>query len=308
MDRIYDVIIIGSGPAGMTAAIYLARSNRDILLFEKLAPGGQAALTHSIDNYPGFENGINGMELADKMRQQAERFGAIFEYDSVETINYDNSTELYTVTSGLGKEFVSKAVLLTTGTVPKRLNTKGEDRYFGNGIGTCAVCDGAFYKDKVVAVIGGGNSALEESLYLSKIVKKLYIVHRRQEFRAEQFVQDKIKEEKNIELVLDTVVEEFAGDKRLNKIILKNVHTNEIFEKEVDGVFLYVGLDAKTDFVSAEYKTEQGFLKVDQHNNVDGKGMFAAGDCCEGRFKQVVIACGDAAEASYHILEYLNRR
>ncbi|MGL4388623.1 MAG: NAD(P)/FAD-dependent oxidoreductase [Brevinema sp.] len=308
MNKIHDVIIIGSGPAGMTAAIYMARSGHSVLLFERLAAGGQAALTHSIDNYPGFENGINGMELSDKMRQQAERFGAHFEYDAVETLDYNASSELYAVVSSLGKEFVAKSVLITTGTIAKRLHAKGEDRYFGNGIGTCAVCDGAFYKDKVVAVIGGGNSALEESLYLAKIVKKVYVIHRRQEFRAEAFVQEQIKKVDNIEFVLDTVVEEFAGDKRLNKIILKNVHSNEIFEKEIDGAFLYVGLDANTQFVSTPFKNDQGFIKVDDYNNVDGKGLFAAGDCCAGRFKQVIIACGDAAKASYHISEYLNHR
>ncbi|MGL4562469.1 MAG: thioredoxin-disulfide reductase [Brevinema sp.] len=306
MNKIYDVIIIGSGPAGMTAAIYLLRAGHSVLLFERLAAGGQAALTDFIENYPGFEQGIHGMELTEKMRQQVENFGAEFEYDNVDQLTYDSSSQSYTLTSSLGKDFFSKTVLVTTGTVSKRLNVKGEDRYFGNGIGTCAVCDGAFYKDKVVAVIGGGNSALEESLYLAKIVKKLYLVHRRSEFRAEYVVQEKIKKTDNIEFVLDSVVEEFVGDKQLNKIILKNVHTSELFEKEVDGVFLYVGMEANTTFLPSQYKDQQGFLKVDAQNRINEQGLFAAGDCCVGTHKQVVIACGDGAKASYTISEYLD--
>ncbi|MGL4561985.1 MAG: thioredoxin-disulfide reductase [Brevinema sp.] len=306
MNKIYDVIIIGSGPAGMTAAIYLLRAGHSVLLFERLAAGGQAALTDFIENYPGFEQGIHGMELTEKMRQQVENFGAEFEYDNVDQLTYDSSSQSYTLTSSLGKDFFSKTVLVTTGTVSKRLNVKGEDRYFGNGIGTCAVCDGAFYKDKVVAVIGGGNSALEESLYLAKIVKKLYLVHRRSEFRAEYVVQEKIKKADNIELVLNSVVEEFVGDKQLNKIILKNVQTAELFEKEVDGVFLYVGMEANTTFLPSQYKDQQGFLKVDAQNRINEQGLFAAGDCCVGTHKQVVIACGDGAKASYTISEYLD--
>lgn len=300
-----DLIIIGAGPAGMTTAIYTSRSGKSVLLFEKLAPGGQAALTHSIDNYPGFEEGINGMELSGKMQQQAERFGAIFEYDSVEAIHYDENAKLYTITSGVGNTYQAKTVLIATGTKPKLLNVKGEDKFFGRGIGTCAVCDGNFYKDKVVAVIGGGNSALEESLYLAEIVEKLYIIHRRDAFRGEQYVQDKIKNHPKIELILDSVVDEFVGDQKLSACMIKNVKTNEISTLSVDGVFLYVGLDANTEILDDQYKDEYGFVKIDNENRVNHNGLFAAGDCCAGTFKQVAIACGEGAKASYYIDHYL---
>ncbi|MGL4676443.1 MAG: thioredoxin-disulfide reductase [Brevinema sp.] len=302
---INDLIIIGAGPAGMSAAIYTARSGKSVMIFEQLAPGGQAALTHSIDNYPGFEEGINGLDLSDKMRQQAERFGVVFEYDGVDSLSQND--KIFTVMSSTGVSYQAKSVLITTGTRSKLLEVKGEDKFFGRGIGTCAVCDGNFYKGKTVAVIGGGNSALEESLYLADIVEKVYIVHRRDEFRGEHYVQEKIKKHPKIELVLNSVVEEFIGSDRLTACLLKNIKTQELSELAVDGVFLYVGLSANTAFLDDQYKDEHGFIKIDTENRVHQDGLFAAGDCCTGAFKQVVIACGDGAKASYHIDHYLSR-
>ena len=307
MSEIKDLIIIGAGPAGMTAALYMARAGKSVLLFEKLAAGGQAALTHSIENYPGFTEGINGMDLADKMRQQVEHYDVAFEYDSVESIAQDATTKIYTITSGAKNSFQAKTVLITTGTTSKRLGAKGEDKFFGRGIGTCAVCDGNFYKNKIVAVIGGGNSALEESVYLADIAAEVYIIHRRDEFRADPFVQDKVKNHPKIKLLTDTVVEEFAGDMKLNKCIIKNVKTNAISELAIDGVFLYVGLDANTSFLDPQYTDKSGFIPVDSENRINKDGLFAAGDCCSGTHKQVIIACGDGAKASYSIVHYLSK-
>ncbi|MGL5956108.1 MAG: thioredoxin-disulfide reductase [Brevinema sp.] len=301
---INDLIIVGAGPAGMSAAIYMARFGKSVTVFEQLAPGGQAALTHQIDNYPGFEEGINGLELSDKMRQQAERFGVVFEYDSIESFSQENKN--FTLVSGTGVTYQAKSLLITTGTRSKRLGVKGEDKFFGRGIGTCAVCDGNFYKGKKVAVIGGGNSALEESIYLADIVEKVYLIHRRDEFRGEYYVQEKIKNHPKIELVLNSVVEEFIGDDHLTTCLIKNVKTQELSELAIDGVFLYVGLDANTAFVDKSYKDNAGFIKVDSENRVNQEGLFAAGDCCSGTFKQVVIACGDGAKVSYHINHYLS--
>ncbi len=306
MNEIKDLIIVGAGPAGMTAALYIARTGKSVLLFEKLAAGGQAALTHSIDNYPGFEEGINGMDLSDKMRQQVERFNVIFEYDSIESISQDTNTKIYTVISGMGNSFHAKSVLITSGTTSKRLGAKGEDKFFGRGIGTCAVCDGAFYKNKIVAVIGGGNSALEESLYLADIATEVYIIHRRKEFRADQFIQDRVKNHPKIKLITDTVVEEFVGEQKLNKCIVKNIITNNVTELILDGVFLYVGLDANTSFLDSQYKDKSGFIIVDTDNRINNNGLFAAGDCCAGTIKQVIIACGDGAKSSYSINKYLS--
>lgn len=306
MSNIQDLAIIGAGPAGMTAAIYIARTGKSVTLFEKLAPGGQAALTNSIDNYPGFEEGINGFELTDKIRQQGERFGAVFEYDSVESFSYNKTDKVYTLTTGVGNTFTAKTVLVATGTTPRRLGIPGEDKYFGHGIGTCAICDGAFYKEKEVAVIGGGNSALEESLYLANIASTVYIIHRRDEFRGDHYVQEKVKNHPKIQLILDSVVEEFQGDQKLTHCLIKNVKTNENTLLKVDGVFLYVGLDANTDCLDDQYKDKTGFVLVNKHHEVNQEGLFAAGDCCLGTEKQVVIACGHGAEVSYRITHYLS--
>lgn len=306
MKNIIDLAIIGAGPAGMAAGIYMARTGKSIRVFEKLAPGGQAALTYSIENYPGFEEGINGFDLTDKMRQQVENQGGFFEYDSVESYVQDPMTKIYTLTTGVGNIVQARAILIATGTSSRRLGVKGEDKFFGRGIGTCAVCDGAFYKDKVVAVIGGGNSALDESLYLANIASKVYIVHRRDEFRAEQTAQDKVKQTSNIELLTDTVVEEFIGDQKLNKFVLKNVKTEEVFEKDIDGVFLYVGLIPNTELVEDKYKDQSGFIKIDSFNRMNDSGLFAAGDCCVDSIKQVVIACSEGAKATYSVNNYLN--
>jgi len=307
MKKIDDVAIIGAGPAGMSAAIYLGRSGKSVRLFERLAAGGQAALTHNIANYPGFENGINGMELTDKMRQQAEFFGSEFVYDSVEQYTYDSTENIYIITTGMGILYYSKTILITTGTVSKKLGATGEEKFFGKGIGTCAVCDGAFYKNKEVAVIGGGNSALEESLYLAELTNKVYVIHRRQEFRAEKIVQDHAFTHPKIEFILDTVVEEFIGDQVLNKLLLKNVITNKKFELPIGGVFLYVGLDANTSLVEKQYKNEHGFIIIDENNKMNNKGLFAAGDCCENTIKQIAIACGEGVKASYSVLNYLSK-
>ncbi len=301
---IQDLIIVGGGPAGITAAIYMGRAGKSVTIFEALAAGGQAAFTNNIENYPGFE-GVNGFDLSDKMRQQAEHFGANFEYDSVTSVEQDPESKIYTITTGLENTYQAKSILISTGTKAKYLGIKGEGRLFGNGISTCAVCDAPFYKGKPVAVIGGGNSALEESLYLADAVGKVYVIHRRDEFRADHYVQQKAKQHPNIEFILDSVVDEFIGEDTLSACAIRNLKTNETFNLEVDGAFLYVGLDASTKFLDDKYKDPEGFLIIDDHNNVDGSGMFAAGDCCAGSFKQVVIACGDGAKASYHIAFYL---
>ncbi|SFB80300.1 thioredoxin reductase (NADPH) [Brevinema andersonii] len=304
MENIVDLAVIGAGPAGMTAAIYSARAGYRVCLFEQLAAGGQAALTHMIDNYPGFPEGINGMELADLMRKQVERFNAEFVYDNVVWLSkYDN---LFEITTGTNASYQVKSILIATGTASKRLGVKGEDHFFGRGVGTCAVCDGAFYKDKVVAVIGGGNSALEESIFLSKIAAKVFIIHRRDEFRAEKFIQKAVLDNPKIEILFDTVVEEIKGSLTVETLLLKNVKNNSLFEKKVDGVFLYVGLDPNTSWLDESYKEKDGFISVDSAGRIPHvAGAFAAGDCCRNAIKQVAVAVGDGAKVSYAITHYL---
>ncbi len=184
---IHDLIIIGSGPAGMTAALYSLRAGQSVLIFEQFAPGGQAALTNIIENYPGFEDGINGFDLTAKMQKQIEKYDAEIVYDGIQSFAQDED-KIFNVTTVSGSQFKSKTLIIATGTKPKMLGAKGESKFFGKGIGTCAVCDGHFYKDKKVAVIGGGNSALDESMYLANIASKVYIIHRREEFRADKYI------------------------------------------------------------------------------------------------------------------------
>lgn len=304
MGDIIDLAVIGAGPAGMTAGIYASRAGHQVVLFEKMAAGGQAALTNHIENYPGFPEGINGYELTAKMQQQTERFGSRFVYDSIENLHKEK--QLWVLTSGTGAVYYAKAVLITSGASSRKTGAQGEEKFFGRGIGTCAVCDGAFYKDKTVAVIGGGNSALEESVYLSKIVKKIYLVHRRREYRADKIVQDQFEKLENVELVLDSVVEEFKGTNKLDTLVVKNVKTNIITELPLDGAFLYVGLIPNTDWLQPAYKTAEGFIQIQADGTIKGtEGLFAAGDCCEGAVKQVAAAVGRGTEVSYSIGRYL---
>ena len=300
-----DLIVVGAGPSGMTAALYAVRAGHKVQVFEQLAAGGQAALTNHIDNYPGFPEGIDGFELTAKMQEQAIRFGAEFVYDSVSAVSFADN--VWTVSTNSGGVYTAKSVLIATGASSRRTGVTGEDKFFGKGIGTCAICDGAFYKDKTVAVIGGGNSALDESVYLSKIVKKIYIVHRRDQFRADKIVQDAFNKLSNVEYVLDSVVEEFKGSAKLEAITVKNVKTEKSHDIALDGVFLYVGLVPNTDFLDASFKNEAGFIKTDLDGSIKGapKGLFASGDCCEGSVRQVVAAAGKGAEVSYSIGAYL---
>ncbi|MGL5254125.1 MAG: NAD(P)/FAD-dependent oxidoreductase [Brevinema sp.] len=300
-----DLIIVGAGPSGMTAALYAVRAGHKVQLFEQLAAGGQAALTSHIDNYPGFPEGVDGFELTAKMQEQVVRFGVEFVYDAVSAVSHADN--IWTVTTVSGGTYTAKSVLIASGASARRTGAKGEDKFFGKGIGTCAICDGAFYKDKVVAVIGGGNSALDESVYLSKIVKKVYIVHRRDQFRADKIVQDAFNKLSNVEYVLDSVVEEFKGSDKLDGINVKNVKTGEFQDIALDGVFLYVGLTPNTAFLDASFKNEAGFVVINPDGSIKGapKGLFASGDCCEGATRQVVSAAGKGAEVSYSIGSYL---
>lgn len=306
MENIIDLAIAGAGPAGMTAALYAARAGHRVRLFERLGAGGQAALTDHIENYPGFPQGVNGFDLTAAMQEQTQRFGAEFVYDGVEGFTQEEG--LWALQTSMGTVHRAKALLIASGASARRTGAKGEEQFFGRGIGTCAVCDGAFYKDKVVAVIGGGDSALKESVYLSKIVKKIYLVHRRQGFRADKSVQQAFAALPNVEMVLDCVPEEFKGGAKLESLVVKNLLDASLREIAVDGVFLYVGLDPNTSFVPSAHKDKDGFIKASADGSMAGApGLFAAGDCCFGAVRQVAAAVGRGAEVSYAIGHYLEK-
>jgi len=296
----YDVVIIGAGPAGLTAGIYDARAGLKTLLLEKSTVGGQIAWTDNIENYPGFD-GINGLDLAKKMQEQAKKHGA--EYKDGEVIEIkDNGKEKIIVTKE--GEIKTKAVIVAVGSSPRKLNVPGEKEYQGKGIHYCALCDGAMYKDKVVTVIGGGDAAVKEALYLANLAKKVIVIHRRDELRAEKDHQEDAFAKKNIEFVWDSVVTEFVGTKFLEKIKIKNVKTNKESEIEVNGSFIYVGHLPATGWINVE-KTDRGYIKIDHEMETSIKGIFAAGDCTEGDIAQIATAVGDGAIAGTAASKYI---
>lgn len=300
---IYDVIIVGSGPAGMTAAIYTGRSLLKTLLLEKIGSGGQAALTELIENYPGFPHGINGYELSQRMEEQAKNFGASFEYADVQKITRDDKGLFHVHTES--REFLSKTVIIATGASPKKLGIPNEEKFIGRGISFCATCDASFYRDKVVAVIGGGDSAVEEGMYLTKFAKKVYLIHRRDQLRAAKIVQERAFKTPGMEFIWNTIVEEVKGENFLEAIKLKNVKTGETSWLEVSGMFLYIGLYPNTSFLEGVNCDEQGYILTDEMMRTNIPGLFAAGDCRHTPLRQVITAASDGAIAAYAVEKYL---
>jgi len=305
---VYDVAIIGGGPAGLTAGIYSARALLKTVVFEKLGCGGQLAITDRIENYPGFPEGINGFELSNKMKEQAENFKVKFEFLEVESLIKDENSNCFLIKSG-NKEFKAKAVIFATGTTPKRLNIPGENEFWGRGISSCATCDGALFKDKVVAVVGGGDSALDEGLFLTKFAKKVYIIHRRNELRAAKILQLRAMNNPKIEFIFDTVVEEVIGENRLKQLKLKNLKTGDISYLEVDGMFIYIGLLPNTELlkVFSGVLDENGFVITNEKMETNVSGLFAAGDCRNKILRQVATAVADGAIAAYSAEKYLEK-
>lgn len=295
----YDVIVIGGGPAGITSAIYTARAGLKTLLAEKGLVGGQIALTENIENYPGFES-INGQELANKMLAQAKKQGVEHKLLTVKNITGEAEKIVETDEGNL----TCKAVILSVGSNPRKLGVPGEDTYEGKGIHYCALCDGVMYKDKIVAVIGGGDAAVKEALYLANLAKKVIVIHRRDELRAEKDHQEDAMAKENIEFIWDTVVTEFIGTKFLEKLKLKNVKTNEESELEVNGSFTYVGHIPATDWVPVD-KNKRGYIKVNHELQTSVPGIFAAGDCNEGDIAQIATAVGDGAIAGTSATNYI---
>lgn len=304
MGKIYDMIIIGGGPAGYTAALYGARAGLETLLIERMSPGGQMTLTGDIDNYPGFESGIDGFTLGMKMQESAHRFGAKTEYDEVVSVKLDADVK---EVKCAGNEYLAKTVIIATGAEPRRLGTDGEDMLTGRGVHYCAHCDGRFYKDKTVAVIGGGNSAVSDALYLSRLAKKVYLVHRRDTLRASAVYLKPLEDAENIEFVFDSVVDSFAVEEKLAGVKVKNIKNGKENTLFCDGVFVSIGRKPTTALFADELKLdENGYIVADETTKTNVPGVFAVGDVRTKHLRQVITAAADGAVAAHHAEEYLS--
>ena len=302
---IYDVIIIGSGPAGLTASIYAKRAQLKSLVIEKAAfSGGQVINTYEVDNYPGTP-GISGFDLSSKFREHSDKLGAEFITDEVSKLELDGEIKVLTLSDG--KEYRAKAVIIATGGEARRLGVKGEEELAGAGVSYCATCDGAFFKDKVTAVIGGGDTAVEEAIFLSRICKKVYLIHRRDELRANKGISNKILETENVTILWDSVVEGIKGDGRVESLDLKNVKSGENTEVELEGVFIAVGYlpnsEAFKDVVDLD---QNGYIVADETCQTSVPGIFAAGDIRTKELRQIVTAASDGANAITGVEKYLN--
>lgn len=304
-ERMYDVIIIGAGPAGMTAAVYASRANLDTLMLERGVPGGQMADTEEIENYPGFES-ILGQELSMKMLDHAKKFGAEYGYGNVqEIIDHGNYKE---VKAG-DKTFKAKAIIIATGAEYKKLGIPGEEEFTGRGVSYCAVCDGAFYRERKIVVIGGGDSAVEEGMYLTRFAKKVTIIHRRDKLRAQKILQERAFKNEKIEFIWDTVVEEIHGkDGKVSHLTIKNVKTGETGEFQTDGVFVYIGtVPLSEPFKSLGIVNEEGYIPTNENMETKIPGIFAAGDIREKDLRQVVTATGDGSIAAEMAAKYIEQ-
>ncbi|MBQ8533364.1 MAG: thioredoxin-disulfide reductase [Clostridia bacterium] len=305
MQPIYDIIIIGGGPAGYSAALYSARAGFDTLLIEKMSAGGQLALTDVIENYPGFEEGIDGFTLGMKMQQTAERFGARTEYGEVKSVDF--SKEIKSVNTETA-EYRSRAVIIATGADPRPLGLAEEQTFLGKGVHYCAHCDGRFYKDKTVAVVGGGNSAVSDALYLSRLAQKVYLIHRRDTLRATKIYHDPLLNTKNVEFLWNSKVSEIIAETRVNGIKVQNVNTDEINTVSVDGLFVSIGRSPCTDVFKGKVALDDfGYIIADETCKTNIPGVFAAGDVRTKALRQVVTAVSDGATAVHFAEQYIEK-
>lgn len=294
-EKVYDVIIIGAGPAGMTAAVYTSRANMSTLMVERGIPGGQMASTEEIENYPGYES-ILGPDLSNKMFEHARKFGTEYAYGDIKGIRVEDP---YKIVLAGDKEYKGKSVIIATGAEHRLLGAPGEKELTGRGVSYCAVCDGAFFRDKNLIVVGGGDSAVEEGIYLTRFAKKVTIVHRRDELRAQKILQKRAFENEKVDFIWNSVVKEIAGTDKVEKLILQNRETGEESEVNADGVFIYVGMDPlSVPFRDLGITNESGYILTNEKMNTTIPGIFAAGDVREKVLRQVVTATGDGAEAA----------
>jgi len=297
----YDVLIAGGGPAALGAAVYARRSGLSVLIVEKVLEGGQLNLTTYIDNYLGFTN-IEGAELAKRMKEHAESLGTQFLNASVERIIVDGETRAMILDDG--RMIEAKVLMIATGTDPKKLNVPGESQLIGKGVSYCATCDGYFFKDKDVAVVGGGDTAINDALYLSKIARSVTVIHRRDKLRAVKILQDKAFQRPNIKFLLESVVEQFVGEKKPERVIVRNVKTNQTSELHVEGVFIAIGSVPRSDLVKGIVELdENGYIITNEWMETNVPRLYAIGDVRKKNVRQIVTAVADGAIAAVHAAE-----
>lgn len=301
--QIEDILILGTGPAGLAAALYAARADLRPLLLTGTEIGGQAATTDRIENYPGFPDGVGGTELADLFQKNAERFGARLEYDTATQV--DLSSRPFSVKT-YSKEFKARALIIATGASPNKLGVPGEESFRGKGVSYCATCDGWFFKDKDVAVVGGGDSALEEAIFLTRYAKTVTIIHRREELRAGALLQKRAKTNPKIKFIWNSVVEEIRGDQGVSSLLIKNVQDGGQSELPVNGIFIFIGHSPNTQLFTNQLKMDdKNYIIADAHMNTSVAGVFAAGEVCDAFFRQVITSAGMGAAAAISATRFL---
>jgi len=299
-------IIIGSGPAGMSAALYAARANLEPVVLSGMELGGQVSVTHIVENYPGFPEGIEGPKLVENFQKQAERFGAKVEFDSATEV--DLSTHPFRVKTW-GNEYLAESLILTTGATPRHLDIPGEKEFTGRGVSYCATCDGHFFQGKDVIVVGGGDSALEEGLFLTRYVNSVKIIHRREELRAGAILQNRAFKNDKVEFIWDTIVTEILGDGVVDTVKLKNVKNGDEEELETDGVFIFIGHIPNTDIYEGQVELdENGYVQIDRFMQTSVPGVYAAGEVADSHFRQVITSAGMGAGAAMQAIHFLEDR
>ncbi|HOW90887.1 MAG TPA: thioredoxin-disulfide reductase [Anaerolineaceae bacterium] len=302
-NSVETMIIIGAGPAGLSAALYAARGELKPLVFTGMQPGGQAALTHTIENYPGFPDGIGGPELGDLFQKQAERFGARVEFDTV--IGVDFSARPFKIKT-YSHEYLAQTVIIASGASSVHLGVPGEKELAGRGVSYCATCDGWFFRERNVIVVGGGDSALEEAIFLTRYATSVTVVHRRNELRAGAILQTRARQNPKIHFILESVVTEIKGDDKVTSVVIENVKTHEISEVKTDGIFVFIGHTPNNDMYKGQLKMDdRGYLVVDSKMQTSVEGVYACGETADGEYKQVVISAGMGATAAISATRYL---
>lgn len=305
----YDLIIIGAGPAGLAAGLYAGRYKLNTLILEKMAVGGQIILSSVIENFPGFPGGISTQELVDRFKKQVDELGVKIETEEVIEVvpSFKLKTPIYNIKTK-DKSYEARAVIIATGAGAKRLDVEGESRLIGRGVSYCGSCDGPLFRDKEVVVVGGGDRAIEEAIFLTNYAKKVSLIHRRESLRASKILEEKTRRNPKINFILDSIIEEIIGKDKVEAVKIKNVKTDSLTQVTCQGIFVFVGIIPNTAFLKSQLEMdENGFIITNENLKTSQGGIFACGDCRKKDLYQVITACGEGAQAAHSVLKYLPR-